>query len=122
MHILIQGDIGRGLLFGVKTHVFGDCTNRVQVVNPYGIRQMQPSYTVFVGFFLNMIYPNNLKFDEIAYVIVQSLYPTSNMEMFVCLMVLNATFNNISVISWRSVLSVEETEGPGENHRPIACH
>jgi hypothetical protein len=25
-------------------------------------------------------------------------------------MVLNATFNNISVISWRSVLLVEETE------------
>jgi hypothetical protein len=31
-------------------------------------------------------------------------------------MVLNATLNNISVISWRSVLLVEETEGPGENH------
>ena len=30
-------------------------------------------------------------------------------EMFVCLMVFNATFNNISVISWRSVLLVEET-------------
>ena len=29
-------------------------------------------------------------------------------------MVFNATFNNISVISWRSVLLVEET---GENHR-----
>jgi len=28
-------------------------------------------------------------------------------------MVLNATFNNISVISWRSVLLVEETEVPG---------
>jgi hypothetical protein len=27
----------------------------------------------------------------------------------------NATFSNISVISWRSVLLVEET---GENHRP----
>jgi hypothetical protein len=27
---------------------------------------------------------------------------------FVCLMVFNATFNNISVISWRSVLLVEE--------------
>jgi hypothetical protein len=26
----------------------------------------------------------------------------------------NATFNNISVISWRSVLLVEETRGPGE--------
>jgi len=28
-------------------------------------------------------------------------------------MVFNATFNNISVISWRSVLLVEETGGPG---------
>ena len=31
---------------------------------------------------------------------------------FVCLMVFNATFNNISVISWQSVLLVEETGGP----------
>ena len=36
---------------------------------------------------------------------------------FVCLMALNATFNNISAISCRSVLSVEETGGPGENMR-----
>jgi len=34
-------------------------------------------------------------------------------------MVFNTTFNNISVISWRSVLLVEETEG---NHRPAASH
>ena len=49
-------------------------------------------------------------------------------------MVFNATFNNISVISWWSVLlveerfvgvseaepstDIEETRGPGENHRP----
>ena len=31
-------------------------------------------------------------------------------------MVVNATFNNISVISWQSVLLVEETGVPGENH------
>jgi len=37
-------------------------------------------------------------------------------------MVFNATFNNISVISWRSVLLVEETGGPRENHRPVASH
>jgi hypothetical protein len=37
-------------------------------------------------------------------------------------MVLNATFNDISVISWQSVLLVEETEVPGENHRPAAGH
>ena len=53
--------------------------------------------------------------------------PTKNRgrtQMFVarCLMVFNATFNNISVLSWRSVLLVEETEGPGENHRPVASH
>ena len=37
-------------------------------------------------------------------------------------MVFNATFNTISAISWRSVLLVEETEGPAENHRPFASH
>jgi len=35
-------------------------------------------------------------------------------------MVFNATFNNISVISWQSVLLVEETGIPGEKHRPAA--
>ena len=37
-------------------------------------------------------------------------------------MVFNATFNNISVISWRSVLLVEKTVVPGENHQPVASH
>jgi len=37
-------------------------------------------------------------------------------------MVSNTTFNNISVIMWRSVLLAEETGGSGENHRPVACH
>ena len=37
--------------------------------------------------------------------------------MFVCLFdSVNATFNNILVTSWLSVLLVEETGGPGENH------
>ena len=37
-------------------------------------------------------------------------------------MVLNATFNNISVISWWSVLLVKDTGVPRENHRPAANH
>jgi hypothetical protein len=37
-------------------------------------------------------------------------------------MVFNATFNNISAISWQSVLLVEETAVPGENHWPAASH
>jgi hypothetical protein len=34
-------------------------------------------------------------------------------------MVFNTTFNNISVIWWRSVVLVEETR---ENHQPAASH
>jgi hypothetical protein len=33
--------------------------------------------------------------------------------------VINATFNNISVLGWWSDLLVEET---GENHRPVVSH
>jgi hypothetical protein len=37
-------------------------------------------------------------------------------------MVFNVTFNNISFISWRSVLLVEENGVPAENHRLVASH
>jgi hypothetical protein len=36
--------------------------------------------------------------------------------------VLNATFNNISVILWQSVLLVEKTGVLRENHQPSASH
>ena len=64
-----------------------------------------------------------------------------NLVMDGIVMVFNATFNNISVItviyrggqfqqyfsynsyiSWRSVLLMEETGGPGENQSPVASH
>ena len=34
----------------------------------------------------------------------------------------NNTFSNISVILWRSVLMMEETGVPRENHLPAASH
>ena len=37
-------------------------------------------------------------------------------------MVFNGTFNNISVISWRLILLVEETEAAGKNRRSVANH
>ena len=37
-------------------------------------------------------------------------------------MMLNATSNNISAISWRSVLLVEDIGVPGEHHQPAASH
>ena len=36
-------------------------------------------------------------------------------------MVFNATYNNISVILWQSVLLVEETRVPEENHGQLAA-
>jgi len=38
------------------------------------------------------------------------------------LIMLKATFNNISVISWQPVLLVEVTGVPEENHRPVVSH
>ena len=37
-------------------------------------------------------------------------------------MMFNVTVNNISVILWWSVLLVEETGFPRENHQPAASH
>jgi hypothetical protein len=37
-------------------------------------------------------------------------------------MVFNATFNNISVISWQSVLLVEETGVYGKKQQTVASH
>ena len=37
-------------------------------------------------------------------------------------MMFNATFNNISGISWWTVLLVDVNGVPGENHRPAASH
>ena len=50
------------------------------------------------------------------------LYSQSSPLGLVCLIVFNVTFNNISAISWWSVLLVEETGGPGENNRTVVSH
>jgi hypothetical protein len=42
--------------------------------------------------------------------------------MLVCLMVFNATLNNILVTSWRLVILMEETGESGEHHRPVTSH
>jgi hypothetical protein len=47
----------------------------------------------------------------------------SNVRVGVKVMALSATFNNISVISWRSALLVEKKSGVAwENHQPPACN
>jgi len=53
------------------------------------------------------------------YVLARSDHTSIKSILFVMVvLVLSATFNNMSVISWRSVLLVEETGVPEEYHRP----
>jgi hypothetical protein len=47
---------------------------------------------------------------------------TTFLDISVRFMVLNATFNNSSAISWWSVLFMEDTGVPEENYRPAASH
>jgi hypothetical protein len=49
----------------------------------------------------------------------QSLGQQDNRMVWFGVIMFNATFNNISVILWWSILLVEET---GENHPPAASH
>jgi len=37
-------------------------------------------------------------------------------------MMINTTFNNISVLSWWSVWLLEESRVPWEKHQPVASH
>jgi hypothetical protein len=57
---------------------------------------------------------------EVMYAILIGMYVPVHFKVW--FVVFNATFNNISVISWRSVLLVEETTVPGEKHKPVAIY
>ena len=67
-------------------------------------------------------------FSAIDWVLNKSYYifidiSCSNMILiFFFNFLFNATFSNISVISWRPVLVVEEAGVPGENHRTWASN
>ena len=63
------------------------------------------------GFFLHIYF-----FLFSFFLFISLLYLVVIMVM-ISVVVFNATFNNISVISWWSIVLVEETRVPGENHR-----
>jgi hypothetical protein len=62
--------------------------------------------------------------NAIFFLLVEETGENDTRTQYMCYMrimiiVFSATFNSISVISWRSVLLVEET---GENHRSASSH
>ena len=56
------------------------------------------------------------------YMYMWRLSRENNVTGLVRVMVFKATFNDISVISWRSVLLLEESGVPGVNHRHVVSH
>ena len=81
---------------------------------------------VFNGFF-----PYSMAYSRIQWLlpVFNGFFPcsmaSSRIQVFIIGLWLGLwclIFNNISVISWRSVLLVEETGVPGENHRPAPSH
>ena len=79
---------------------------------------------VFINFWKQInidVFYNRQKY-QLKYVVLLSFFLSFFLSLFLSLVVFDATFNNISVISWWSVLLVEETWGSGENHRPVTSH
>jgi hypothetical protein len=72
---------------------------------------------IFLLYFWN---PNKVNLNKIFVCVWPIWY--DNIYMFLYIHCWLAGFNNISVISWQSVLSVEETRVPGENHPSITSH
>jgi hypothetical protein len=64
------------------------------------------------------------KYKALIYILfkVQVVYLIHYELSGVKVKVFNATFNNISDISWRSVLLAEEVRVPGEKHWPATSH
>ena len=60
--------------------------------------------------------------DEMRYWFATAQCLFSRIDLIFDIWCFNATFNNISAISWRPVLVVEEAGVSGENHRPWASN
>jgi hypothetical protein len=98
-----------------------DYINQTKKTDYWYIRnKLKHYYTLRCLYLLKMGLPNNISHRVYGWFMVYGF--TKTKFRIGWLMVFNATFNNISVISWRSVLLEEETEVPGENHRPVASH
>jgi hypothetical protein len=87
------------------------CSTWVIFLVPYYFISVISSTTVLKSIHVHVLHKSAIQY-------VKSLFTS----LFACLMVFNATFNNISVILWRSVLLVKDIRGPGENHRPVTSH
>jgi hypothetical protein len=88
------------------------------------MEDLRHSFNIFKGSITNVDEVEEA-FKRVDCVYHMASYGMSGREqvcfIYMCgVMVFNATFNNISVISWRSVLLLELKGTHGENHRPAS--
>jgi hypothetical protein len=95
LYILLRPNV-----YNLNLHITGNCSQKAHSRGPFSVLYIQV-----------WLHISNSEYE-----------PRSWRRVLDWFMVFNATFNNISVISWRSVLLVEETGVPEENHRSVASH
>ena len=101
-------------LYGHKTFEYEFCTCTPKLPNQ---DTGDIVYNVLIGCFSSM----ETKFIEYSFN-WKAFYIWSKIRVMVRAMVFNATFNNISLVLWWSVLLVEETGVSGENHWQTLSH
>ena len=95
-----------------------DCIGRYVHV-PYDHRHKSPRYVKICCVCL-LLRVFNAKYEKRFFFVRNCFYVW--VWVSVRVMVFNATFNNISAISWWLVLLVADTGVPGENHQTVASH
>ena len=86
------------------------------------LSKVRPALSVFSALIIEVVSSSQNFVCTIFYSILELFWWFFSNKTKVRLRAINDTLNNISVISWRSVLLVEETGVSGENHRPVASH
>jgi hypothetical protein len=105
-------------------HVYYEEDKFVSVLLLFSCRTREHVHVVCTSWFYQEIFVNCIicVFTSSSYRIQVLVLWRETEELRVRVIAFNATFNNISGISCRSVLLVEETGVPRVNHRPAANH
>jgi len=89
----------------------------------FGVRNKKnPTFNMFLFSFELSLFEYIDYFFPFNFNLFNNMFCIQDFWFGLWFIVFNATFNNISVISKRSVLLVEETGVAGEKHRPAASH
>jgi hypothetical protein len=91
----------------------------IKILTNFNQQNRSYKFTSHIAAFLSVVLITEMleiciqtSYDQNVQLILKSYLPV----------VLGTTLNNISVILWQSILLVEQTGVPGENHRSVASH